>query len=63
MSDPTLERLHAHELECARRYEAFGERFARLETAMSRNTKLLWTIVLGIVGLALQLSLGGIIAP
>ncbi len=48
------DRQHQHEHKCAERNERNAERFGRLETAVSRNTKLLWTIVLGIVGLAVQ---------
>ena len=56
------DRQHQHEQKCAERNERDAGRFGRLETAVSRNTKLLWAIVLGIVGLALQ-AWGGAILP
>ena len=48
------DRQREHEQKCASRNEKDAERFARLEVAVGRNTKLLWAVVFGIVGLALK---------
>ena len=46
--DPIEAKLNAHELECERRYGQFGERFAKLETLVSNNQKLVWAVFISI---------------
>ena len=43
--EAALAALREHEMACAKRYEGYGERFTKLESAVSQNTKVLWLIL------------------
>ena len=43
--EAALAALREHENACAKRYEGYGERFAKLETAVAGNSKLLWAVL------------------
>ena len=48
------QKLNDHELECARRYGEFGERFAKLEAHAASNQKLVWAVFASIAAFELN---------
>ena len=55
--EKALEALREHEVACAKRYEAYGERFTRLEVAVASNSKLLWWFGTAIIGGVLLINI------